>query len=75
MNSDDVKLFGEVWNRQRVMVNGGIVQKKTVLLAVFDQKQDRSKNLCFWNGCYGIILYNICADKWFFCCKYAKKKS
>ena len=27
MNSDNVKLFGEVWNMQRVMDNSGIVPK------------------------------------------------
>ena len=64
MSSDNVKLLGEVWSRQKVMDNSGIVQKK-VLRAVFERKIDRPKNL-FWNGCCGNILYNICVKNYFF---------
>ena len=49
--------------------------RKTVLRAVFEQKIDRSK--MFWNGCYGNILFNTCAEKRFLLqiCRKEKKKA
>ena len=71
--SKSSKLFGEVWKRQQVMDNNGIVQKKRLYGPFLSEKKIALKPV-FWHGCYGNILYNICAEKWYFYWKYVEKK-
>ena len=71
-NSESVKLFGEVWNRQNVMDNSRIVQKNG-FTGRFEPKIDRSQNLPLkWLLWQDLVQY-LCG-KMIFYLKYVERK-
>ena len=58
----------------KVMDKDGIVQKSGFTWRFWVKNRSLRKPL-FWNGFYGNILYNVCAEKWYFNGKCVENKS
>ena len=70
-HSDNVKLFGKVWNRQYAMDNSGIAKKKKGLRAVFEWKINSSKiYILKWQH-----LIHVWKIDFFYYWKYVERKS